>query len=128
MCLVAMRFQRQKHQANGGAVTLERDVKALGLNRKGALIVVGLAVDEQDGRLDLVGVAERRGLEVHIRGVPVGALSSAWKPKGVSVQIVCAAARDARTKHIAMREQIRRHKCPVAVPHDGDAFRVDNAE
>jgi hypothetical protein len=31
MYFVAMRFERQKHQANGGTVTLEGDVKALGL-------------------------------------------------------------------------------------------------
>src|SRR5258708_572947 len=48
----------------------DHPVPAVGLNRKRAVVIVRLAVDQQDRRLDLVGIHERRHPEVHVRRFP----------------------------------------------------------
>src|SRR3984885_8032108 len=60
---ISMRFQRQKHQPDRRSLALERRIKALALDWIGAGIVVRFAVNQQDRRLDLVGIAERRHIE-----------------------------------------------------------------
>src|ERR1035441_17890 len=53
---VAVRLEREENEARGPAVALDRRVETLGLDRERAGVVVGLAVDEEEGRLDLVRV------------------------------------------------------------------------
>src|ERR1700733_3013177 len=122
-----MGLERQKYQPNRGTMALERHVKPLRLNRKSSLIVVRFAMNEQYRRLDLVGIAERRHLEVNIWCLPVRALLR-LESERCERTIVGAAACNAGTKHVAVCEQICGHECTIAVSHDGHALRVDNAE
>jgi hypothetical protein len=48
-----MGFERQEHQAHCCAVTLERHIEALRLNGERSLIVVRVAMNQQDGCLAL---------------------------------------------------------------------------
>src|SRR5207302_10534205 len=52
------------------AVSFDCLIEALALNGEGAGIIIGHAVDQQNGMLDLVRVHERRDLHVHLRGLP----------------------------------------------------------
>ena len=56
---IAVCFMRQRHVADRRAMPLERHVEPLRLNREGAGVVVGLAVNQEDRLVDLVGVKER---------------------------------------------------------------------
>src|ERR1700721_4671008 len=71
---ISMRFQRQKHQPDRRSLALERRIKALALDWIGARIVVRLAMDQQNRRLDLIRIAERRHIEVQLRILPVSPL------------------------------------------------------
>ena len=56
--LVAVGFEGEEDEADGGTLAFEGGVEALALDGVGAGVVVGFAVDKEDGGLDLVGVGE----------------------------------------------------------------------
>src|SRR5574337_272587 len=94
---VAVGFVREGDVAHRAAGALDRVVHPLGLNRECAGVVVRFAVDEQDGRLDLVRVQKRRNLHVDLRRFPQRpplALQAEWGQRAV----VGAAAGDARAE------------------------------
>lgn len=68
-----MSLGRQHYVARGSALAFESRKVPLTLDGESALVVVGLAVDQQDGRFHFVGVVERRHSVVHFGYLPVAA-------------------------------------------------------
>ena len=126
-CAVGVGFERQEDEANRGALALERGVEALALDRVGAGVVVGLAMDEQDRSLDLVGVAEGRHVVVELGRLPVGALLVLEAVRREAA-VVGAALCNAGAEEVGVRQQVRGHEGAVAVAHDGDAVAVYDTE
>ena len=119
---VAVRLVRQRHVAHRRAVSLERHVEPLRLDRERARVVVRLAVNQEDRLIDLVGVPERRHLRVDLRNLPERSrlgLEAERRQRAV----VGATSRHAGREEIGMREQIGRHERAVAVAADADAMR-----
>ena len=56
---IAVTFFGQHHEPDGSTVPLDGLEHPLGLHGKGTGIVVGLAMDEQQRLIDLVGMQER---------------------------------------------------------------------
>src|ERR1700744_4956515 len=102
MGLVAMGLKGQEHQPHRSAMPFERDIKSLRRNRKGSLIIVRLSVNQQNRRLDLVGITEGRHLGVHVGRLPLSPLFR-LKPEGCECAIVSTAACNARAKEITVR-------------------------
>ena len=71
---IAVRFQRQQFKAHCTALALDRAEQALALDWKRTSVVDCLAVDEEDGRLDLVRIRKRGHLVVHVWSPPVGSI------------------------------------------------------
>src|ERR1700694_870440 len=67
---VAVRFIRELNVSHDSAVALYCLIEPFALNRKGPGIVVGHAMDQQNGMLDLVRMHERRDFDVHLRSLP----------------------------------------------------------
>ena len=124
---VAVGLEGQEDEADGRAVAFERVEEALTLDGESALVVVGFAVDEENRRLDLVGVGEGRHFEVDVGRLPVGALLI-LEAKGGKGAVVGAAAGDAGFEEVAVGEEIGGHERAVGVAHDGDAAAIDDAE
>src|SRR5215470_16288903 len=91
---VSVRFERQRHVADIAAVALDRLIHPVALNRVRAGVVVGLAVDEQDRRLELVRIHERRDFEIHLWRFPESA-ALALESERRERAVVRAAAGDA---------------------------------
>ena len=72
-CPVAVALVRQQHQTGRAAVPLDGLEQTLRLDRKGAGVVVLLAVDEEKRLVDLVRARERRDARVDIGRLPVRA-------------------------------------------------------
>ena len=120
-----MRLMRQHHQPRLATIALNGLVHALGLNRESAHVVVLLAVDQEQGLVDLVGRQEGRQLEVALRCFPdVAAL--ALEAKGREGAVVRTTACDTRAEQIAMRQEIGRHERPVAVAAHSYAITIGN--
>src|SRR5689334_2859280 len=96
---VAMSFVRQSHVADGCAVAFQRLIHALALNWECAGVVVGLAMDQQDRILDLVGEGERRDLHVHLRRLPESAALT-LEAEGRERAVVSATAGNAGAEQI----------------------------
>ena len=124
---VAVCFTRQLHIAHYRPIALERRIHPFGLNRKGAAVVVGHAVDQENRRLDAVGVREGTHARVDRVRFPVRSLFL-LKSEGCQGAIVGAAARDAGAKDIRVREQIGRHECTVAVTSDADTIAIGDTQ
>ncbi len=107
-------------------LTADSGEKPFRLDRERALIVVGFAVDQQDGLVDLVGVEERRNIGVDLGRLPEIA-NFVLKPERRERAVISAAAGDAGTEQIGVRQQIRRHERAVAVTADADAVAVGDA-
>lgn len=58
LAAVALSFDRQENQAGNATITAHRFVHPLQLDGEGAVVIVGLALDQQQRSLDLVGVQE----------------------------------------------------------------------
>ena len=123
---VAVRLVGQGHVAHRRAVTLERHVEALRLNRERAAVVVGLAVDQQDRLVDLVRVVERRHVAVDLRHFPERALL-VLEAERRQRAVVGAAARETGAEDVGVREQVRGHEAAVAVAADDDAIAIGDA-
>ena len=96
---VAVRLERQLHVPDVAAVALERREHPLRLDRERARIVVGVAVDQQDRLVDLVG--EMNGdIGVDVRRLPERALLRLESERRERA-VVRAAARDAGAEQIA---------------------------
>ena len=124
---VAVRLVRQGDVADRGAVALERHVEAFRLNRERAAVVIRLAVNQQDGLVDLVRVIERRHRGVDVRHLPERALLVLESERGQGA-VVGAAARQAGAEDVGMRQQVGRHEPAVAVTAHDDAAGVGDAE
>ena len=120
---IAVRLQRQHDITNRRSVALERGVEALGLDREGARIVIRLAVDQQDGLIDLIGIGEGRHLRIGVAGLPVGALFGLEAERGQG-PVVGPRARDAGPEQVRVRQQIGRHEGAIAVAADGNPVAV----
>ena len=116
----------QHHQANGGAVPLERVVESLALYGKGPRIVVGLPVDQEQRGLNLMHVHEGRHRRVDLRRLPEGTLLGleAERRQGA---VERAASGDAGPEEIGVGEQVGRHKRAIGVPAGRNAVPVGHA-
>src|SRR5207244_11681154 len=107
-------FIRQHDEPDGSAIAAHSLIHALRLNRKSAAVVVRLAVDQQNRRFQLVGVHERRHVEVRLWSFPQRALLALETERRQRAS-VRAAARDAGAEEFGMSEEIRGHESAVAV-------------
>ena len=121
-----MAFVRQQHEAGGAAGALQSLEQPLGLDGERARVAVPLAVDQQDRRADLIGVAERRDLVIDLRRFPEAAPFGLEAERGKGA-VVRAAPGDARREEVGVREQVRGHERPVAVAAHRHPRRVDDA-
>src|SRR5262249_38690884 len=67
---IPMRCRGQEHKPNRSAVSADRLIHAIALDRERARVVVGLAVDQQDRIFDLVREKEGRHAGVCVRRFP----------------------------------------------------------
>jgi hypothetical protein len=116
----------QDDQPRGAAVALDGLEQPLRLHRERAGVGVQLTVDEQDGRGDPVGVAERRHPVVDRGHLPEAAALGLEAERGQR-PVVGAAAGDSGREQVCVREQVGGHEGAVAVPADGDPARVGDA-
>src|SRR5258708_29616836 len=73
LAAIAVGFEGKEDEARHAAVAADGLVHTVALYWEGAVVVVGFAVDQQHGGLDLIGVHERRHFEVDIASLPDGA-------------------------------------------------------
>src|SRR5688572_21476708 len=92
---VAVRFERKHYESCRTAVAADGGEQALRLHRICALVVVSLAVDQQDRFVDLVGVKERRHFRIQIWGFPERA-AFGLEAERRECPVVRAASRDSR--------------------------------
>mmetsp|Transcript_4973 Transcript_4973/g.13900 ORF Transcript_4973/g.13900 Transcript_4973/m.13900 type:complete len:233 (+) Transcript_4973:163-861(+) len=123
---VAMRLIGQQHKLASHTVPLQGRIEPLALHGEGARVVVILAVDEQNGRADLVRVHEGRHLGVGVWCLPDGALLR-LEAEGSKGAVVGAGAGDAGGEEVGVRQQICGHKCAIRMPADGDPLMVSDA-
>ena len=84
-------------------------------------------MDQQDRLVDLVGVHERRDLEVRLRRLPQRS-PLALEAEGADGVVVGPAASDAGTEEIRVSQESRGHQCAVTVPDDAHALRIGHAD
>src|SRR5271169_3233033 len=101
-----MRFEGKQDEANRAALSFDGTEEAFALQRERAGVVVSLAMDEQNGRLDFVSVRERGHLEVDPGRLPVGSFLVLESERGERA-VVGSAARDAGFEEIAVGKQVR---------------------
>ena len=77
-------------------------------------------MDQQHRRLDLVGVHERRHLQIDIGRLPDGP-PLALEAEGRERAVVRAALRDAGFEQIAVGQQVGGHEAAIAVAAHSDA-------
>lgn len=92
---VAVAFMGKHDHTDRGSKTLQRMKEPLGLDGECAGVVVIFAVDEKDGLVDLVGVHERRDLEIEVRSFPESP-TLALESEGCQCPVVSAASGDTR--------------------------------
>ncbi|PAV68952.1 hypothetical protein WR25_08738 [Diploscapter pachys] len=124
---IAVRLVRQDDIADGRAITLQRGIHPLRLDREGAAIVVGAAVDQQDRRLDPVRIGKRAHLGIGRRRLPIGALFRLEAERGQRA-VVRTRPGDAGAEQIGVREQVGGHERAIAVAAHRHAVTVANAE
>src|SRR5688500_17176034 len=124
---ITVGLMRQHNVTHGSAVTLDRRIHALRLNRESPRVVVGLTVNEQDRLFDLVRVIERRHPVVNLRRLPIRALL-VLESERCECAIVCPTARNAGTEQIAVRKQVGGHERAVAVTTHANAMTIADAE
>jgi hypothetical protein len=123
---VAVRLVRKEDETRRRALALERGVEAFALDGKGAGVVVGFAVDEQERVFDFIGEIERRHGGVDCGGLPERA-GLRLEAVGGERAVVSAAAGDAGAEEPRVGEEVGGHERAVAVAADRDAFRVGDA-
>ena len=123
---VAVAFMRQHDQPRRGTMSFQGMIEPLGLNGESTGVVVRFAVDEQDGFVDLVGVHERRDLEVDLRSLPESS-PFALEAEGGQSPVVGTAPGDSGCQEVAVGEQVGCHEGAVAVAAHADALGIDDA-
>src|ERR1017187_9256030 len=123
LAAIAVGFEGEEDQARDAAVAADGLVHALRLDRERATVVVRFAVDEEDRRLDLVGVHKRRHLQVDIGRLPQGP-PLALKSERCECAVGRAALGDAGLEQVAVRQQSVGHEGAVAVAAYADARAV----
>src|SRR5215467_14404654 len=84
-------------------------------------------MNEQERRLDLIGMHERRHFVVDVGSLPVGAiliLKAEWRQS----TIVSATARDAGLEEVAVSKEIDGHESAVGMTHHCDAISIDDTQ
>ncbi|KAG0752682.1 hypothetical protein G6F24_013433 [Rhizopus arrhizus] len=122
---VPVRLVRQHHQAGGTAVATDRLVQLARLERLGTRVGVILAVHQQQRQLDLVGVEERRGLQVHVLRLPYRATLVLEAERGEGL-VVRTTGGHARLEKIGVRDQVGGHQATMAVTGHADAVAVNH--
>ena len=95
-----MGFQGKQDEADGSPLAFDGAKEALALQGESSAVVVGLAVDEEDGRFDLVGERKRGHLVVDLRGLPVGAFLVLESERGKGAIVGTATAMPALNRSL----------------------------
>ena len=90
---------------------------------EGTGVVVSLAMNEQNGRFQLMGMEERRHHDVNILCFP-NVPGLRLKSEGRQAPVVGAAARDAGFEQIGVGQQVGGHKSAIGVSAHGNPVPV----
>ncbi len=98
-----MRFRRKHHQTHRAAIAPNRRVQPFRLDRKRSGVVVRLAMNQKDRRLDLVREPEWRHAGVRIRRFPECS-TLALEAKRSQRPVVSAALRHAGAEQLGVSQ------------------------
>src|SRR5579883_1156327 len=126
LAAISVGFIRKKYQPDRSSIAANGLIHAIALDRESAGIVVGGAVNQQDGVLDLIGEEKRRHVFIGLLRFPEAA-PLALKSEGRQSSIIRARFGDAGAEEIAMRQKVRGHERAIAVAADADPVPVHHA-
>ena len=120
---VAVSLEGQQDEASRGSVPLEGVEEATALDGEGPRVGIPFAVDEEDGLVHLVGMAEGGELHVDLGRLPESA-SLPLEAEGREGAVVGPRSGDARGEEVRVGQEVGRHEGPVGMAAHAHPLRV----